>query len=555
MSRRGDTTARVFGGLSRASGWIATRWLDAARDPLASAPLRRPEILLAAELLALLALAVYMPHILDGGWYIDDWIHVAVMSEAGGLLDAIGAMSERTHRPGLAVSLSVFHAIGGEGQAAYLVIGALLAALQGWLFYLVARGLGLRTAVAAVAAGIFVVLPVIDSTRLWMAAFPIQVAGALYLGGVLAALHGLTQARGRRAAAWHAGAAALYLVAILTYELVAGLVLATGLLYIARCGWRPAVRRYPADLAAVALALALIAPRAASDRNAETSLGFLSDRATQILDNAESVFRWLLPWPDMLGGALGIFVLLVGLLGAGIAIGRGGRTGKGLADWAKIAAIAAVFSLAGLAMLLPADPYFVPRISGMGNRTGAFAAFGAVLLLMALIVLALAGLGMLVRRPRLGFALAAALVVATGVNLTAREIRQQDPWVESWRQQQEVVAAIDEALGGQPPGNAAVVSFGHTTFILPADVSVFAYSWDLQGALWETYGRSDIVAHPWLDGSCGPAGVVFPDETSSPAGRQPYGYDRLIFVDASTRTARRIPHRAACESAVQAFTS
>ncbi len=475
------------------------------------------------------------------------------MHEASGFLGVFRAMEPETFRPGLAMTLSVLYEIGGTGHAGYLTIGALLAALQGWLLYLVLRTLRLSVAVAAIVAGIFIVLPVIDATRLWLSAFPTQVAGCLYLLGVLVALRGLSNG-GRRAIAWHAGAAALYLAAALTYELICGPIAVTVLLYTVRSGWRPALKRWPADLAAIGLALAILIPRGAADREAHSSLGFIWDRAMQTLPQGETVFRWLLPAHGVLGGQVGLVLLLVGVLGAGIAIGRGDAAGRGLATWAKVAGIATIFSLAGLVMLLPADPYFVPRISGMGDRTGAFAAFGAIPLLVALIVLALGGLGALLRRPRAGFALAAVLVLATGANLAAREIRQQEPWAESWRLQKETLAGIDTALGGRLPRDAEVVSFGHVTFIEPADVSVFAYDWDLSGALWEIYHRPEVRARPWgVGATCDSRGLVFPDETETPADERNFGYRQLIFVDAATRTANRVRSQTACEAGVAAM--
>lgn len=502
-----------------------------------------------------MALAIYLPHILNGGWYVDDWIVLARMHESSGLLDTFRSMQEESFRPGLALSLSLLYEIGGTGHAGYLTIGALFAAIQGWLFYLVLRTLRLGAAVAAIVAGIFIVLPVIDATRLWLSAFPTQVAGILYLLGVLVALYGVTHASGRRAVAWHAGAAALYFCAALTYELIAGPIAVTVLLYAARSAWRPALKRWPADLASIGLALAILIPRGAADREAHTSISFIWDRATQTLTQAEAVFRWLPPAHGVLGGQVGLALLLIGMLGAGIAIGRQDEAGRGLAAWAKIAGVATVFSLAGLAMLLPADPYFVPRISGMGDRTGALAAFGAVMLLVALIVLALGGLGVLLRRPRIGFVLAAILVLATGANLAARELRQQEPWAESWKLQKETLSGIDAALDGRLPRNTAVVSFGHTTFIEPADVSVFAYSWDLRGALWEIYHRPEVAARPWgAEAACDPDGLVFPDEVETEAGARSFGYHRLIFVDAAARTATWVRSQIACEATVEKMT-
>lgn len=510
--------------------------------------------MLAGALLALLAFAIYLPHIIRGGWYLDDWITIARMSEASGLMGAFDSMRELSYRPGLAFSLSLFYTIAGQDQTVYLVIGVALAAIQGWLFYLVMRVLRVQAVVAAIAAAIFIVLPVIDSTRLWLAAFPIQVSATLYLLGVLTALHGVAHARGRRALAWHAGAVCLYVASMLTYELVAGLIAVTPLLYAARSGCSAALRRALPDLGSIVVVLAIIAPRAASDRDATLTLGFLWDRAVQILVEAEKIFRWLLPSPEVLGGPVGLFLLLAGILGAGIAIGRRDHDARGFAGWARIAALGAVFALAGLVMLLPADPYFVPRISGMGNRTGAFAAFGAVLLLMALIVLAFAGLGALLKRPRLGFVLATVAILVTGANLAVREVRQQGPWADAWQQEQSVIADIDTAIDGRPPDGTGIVSFNHTTFILPADVSVFAYSWDLYGALWETYDQPELAAQPWVpEATCGPAGIAFPDE-STPTRSEPYGYRKLLFVDVSARAAIPIRTKKQCEAEVAVLT-
>jgi hypothetical protein len=136
-----------------------------------------------------------------------------------------------------------------------------------------------------------------------------------------------------------------------------------------------------------------------------------------------------------------------------------------------------------------------------------------------------------------------------------RELRSQDAWADSWRQQQDVLAAIDTAMGGRVPADAAIVSFNHTTYIEPADVLVFANSWDLRGAVWETFDRPEAAAHPWEAGAvCAPRGVVFPDGSGDASGAEPYGYGRLFFVDVPTRRAMRIRDRAQCETAVARLT-
>lgn len=526
--------------------------MDSLRDPLSSKPLTRREAAIASGLLLVVATAVYGSHVIRGGWYLDDWINVARMSAAGDPLSALEVVGGDTYRLGLAASLVLLHSLAGDGQWPYLAIGVVLTALQGSLFYLVLRRLGLRALVAAAAAGIFVVLPCIDATRLWMTATPIQIAGSLYLLGVLTALHGLRQPSRRRRVIWHTGAVALYVMSMLTYELVAGVVVVTALLYATAGSRRAAGKRLIADLAGVAATFAYIVPEAASDRGADTSLTYLWDRGIQLWTPAEQVFRSLIPWSDVLGGPVGLILLVLGIAGAAIAMRRGDASGAGLRAWIAIAGLSAVFAAAGLVMLLPADPYFVPRVSGLGNRVSAFAAFGAVVLLIAMIVIAFGGIGAVLRRPRAGLTVALVVIAVATVTMTTRELRQQDAWAQSWTDQQAILSAVRTALDGRVEGPTAVVTFRHMTFILPADVSVFAYSWDLRGALMHTFGSPQIFGRPWVAGSaCGPAGVIFPGAGDDLSGAAPYGYaPSLFFVDASTAAGIPVPDRGACESAV-----
>jgi hypothetical protein len=537
----------------RTQTWSASL-IDALRDPRSSKPITRREAAIASGLLLLVAIAVYTPHVVRGGWYLDDWINVARMNAAGGPLGALETVGGDTYRLGLAVALVLLHTLAGDGQWPYLAIGVVLTAIQGALFYLVLRRLSLSVLLAAAAAAIFVVLPCIDATRLWMTATPIQIAGSLYLLGVLAALHGLQRPSRQGRVLWHAGAVALYVMSMLTYELIAGVVVVTFLLYLVAGSRGAAGKRLVADLVGVAAVLAYIVPEASSDRGAATSVAHLLDRAAQLWTPGHQVFSSLVPWPDVLGGPFGLGLLALGILGAAIAIARRDASGDGLRAWIAVAGISAVFAAAGLAMLLPADAYFVPRLSGLGNRVSAFAAFGAVVLLIAFIVIACGGIGALLRRPRAGLAAALVMIAIATVTLTVRELRQQEPWAQSWTEQQAVISAVRTALGDTVDQPAAIVTFRHNTFILPADVSVFAYSWDLDGALAHTYKSGPVAGHPWVLGStCGESGVVFPD-SADPSGAGPYGYaPRLFFVDARAATRTSIPDREACESAVAAL--
>ena len=69
-----------------------------------------------------------------------------------------------------------------------------------------------------------------------------------------------------------------------------------------------------------------------------------------------------------------------------------------------------------------------------------------------------------------------------------------------------------------------------------------------RGALWEIYDEPDVDARPWdAEAACGPSGLIFADETrNAPCRDRNFDYDRLIFVDASTATASRVRSQTEC---------
>jgi hypothetical protein len=529
------------------AGRLLNGAIAAFEQPLSS---RRPsgrELFLSCGLIALLAVLIYVNHVLHGGWYSDDWAHVDQTSGGIGLVEAFELDQSPLYRPLQTLVLAVLFVTIGSDPTTHLSIGVLLAGLQGWLFYVVLRVLRLRPLIAALASAMFVVLPYIDATRLWPTMIPIQFAGCLFLLGLLAALRGLSRSA---SPAWHAIAAFLYAAAMLTYELVVGLVMVVPLLYAIRAGWRRAIPRLAVDYMAIAVVLAVSLPSAADERPATLTPDFVFERARQLLAASGEVFRSMPPWSEVSGGTPGLLLLLAGVVGAGIAIRAGSTAGRAFAAWGKIALVALVFALGGLLMFFVGDPYYVPRLTGLGNRTAVFAAFGAVLLLISLIAIALGGLGSLLRQPRAGWALALLVVVATSADLAVRELRQQDSWAASWSEQQRIVAAF-EPIARDLPAEVSLVSFGHPTH-LADEVPVFYASWDLRGALKTTYDLPGLSAHPWTaDGLCTRSGVSFVD--SSGTARELYGYHQLIFVDVRTRASVAIRDRRACVSTIDAW--
>jgi hypothetical protein len=510
------------------------------RRPL---PVRR-ELVVTLAGFALLALVVYGRHVLRGGWYYDDWEFIAQLDLAAE--DGVGALwraaDDLSYRPVFSVVLFAMYAIGGTGQAPYLAVGVVAAATQGWLLYWLLRRLRIAWYVAAAAAAMLVAIPVVDATRLWMAAFPSGVAIVLWLLGVHVALTGL--GRGR-ALAWHAGALVLYAAAMLTSELTVPLVGLSPVLYALAAGPRQGLVRAPADLLAAGAVVAYLAEASSSIRPAEGSPGYLLDRARQIWDAGVPVVEQQIPLDKLLWGPLGLLVLVVAGVGIGLSLRRGERP-AGLRRELLLTAAGAVFTLAGLVMLLPAEPYYIPRTSGVGDRVSIAAAPGFACLLAGLFALVARGLAGLVRRRAVAPAVFAALALVTVASMGVKEIRAQSAWADSWTQAQAVIGAVRKALGPDVPPGATIVTFRHTNVIVPDDVPVFASVWDLKGAMQFTYRDPSIVAQPYGPTiSCGAEGLEMP------GGRRPYG--EVFFVDAMTYTGRRIASRRACRAAFAAY--
>ena len=125
-----------------------------------------------------------------------------------------------------------------------------VAVLAASVFYAVLRTLGVPWIHAWLIAALTIVFPWSDATRFWMTGDQVNLSIAIMGAGLLLALAGLKRNSWRH----HAGAAALYLVSILTYEVTLPLIACMGFLYWLRAGWRAARYRWLTDLAVVVVA-------------------------------------------------------------------------------------------------------------------------------------------------------------------------------------------------------------------------------------------------------------------------------------------------------------
>ena len=517
---------------------------------------------MAAVAAAALSVALYLPHVLRGGWYYDDWALIADLHFGAreGISGVLEAAFDTTHRPGYALVLSGMWALGGESQAPYLVMSVVTIALEALLLYTALRALRMEVLPSAAAAALLAAFPMVDSTRLWMAAVPTTIAVVLYLGGLNLGLLGLRGRRRRSRVALHATAAVLYVLAILTYDLVAPLVALSGVLYLVAAGrGRPVAVRWIVDCACAGMAVVYLAVAATERAERQLRPGQLGDaRAADLSPNhlinrmdetwtaAVSVFERSLPLDRLLVGPFGAALLVALMIGLGYSLARSDDESRAVRRWGAISGLALLFCLAGLVFLLPANSYYVPREEGVGNRFGVVAAAPAMVLMTALTWMAAHELAMVLRRPRLATGAAVATALAALAAMASLELQHQNQWARSWTSSGEIRRSIRAAVPDLPPGSG-LLTFRHDTN-LKGDVPVFTTNWDLRGAVKLMYDDPTLSANPGTQPfSCGLISLnVQAFDPKDPPERLRYG--KVWFVDVDGRRAERINGVTECRS-------
>jgi hypothetical protein len=510
-----------------------------------SSPPTRRELALAAALLGAVALALYLPHVFQSGFYTDDWEIVAKSHLSHDLVGgAIDPLSQG-YRPLAGVLLRTLAAIAGTQPSHYAVCGLGLSAVEGALLYAIVRRAGMAQLPAACAGALMVLAPWIDATRLWMVTYAESTAVCLVLGGMLAALGALRASPGWPRRARHALSLLLYLAGCLCFEGVIPIVAVAALLYAAVVPWRAALRRWPLDVFVAVVGFAGNIS-GGSRRGTDFSPGHLLTRVDEVSNATLNILDRALPLPSVADGPTGFVVVIVATLGLGILVGRRDRRIVAVRRWALTLLLGLAFAAAGLVALLPASSAFTPGWEGVDDRFSVAAAPGEVVALVAAAWLLGLGLATIVGRDRLTAPIAVALLAAMGIGLVSQERRSQAQWTLASQAQHHILDVVTRAVGPAPPPGTSVATFRHAR-TTQGNMPIFETSWDLKGALQVHYGDPTLRAHPVLPPiTCGPAGMVYPD-TGGPADRStvlPYG--NLIAVDIQTGAAVRVPNHAAC---------
>jgi hypothetical protein len=449
--------------------------------------------------------------------------------------------------------LPLENAILGADPAVHVLWTLALAVAVSFLVYLALGRLGFERVHAFAVAALLLVFPFFDSTRLWATANLTQLAVALCVAGLLVALRGLSDARAPRGAiAHHAGALALYLLGIFTYEATAPFVALFGALYRVQAPWTRVARRWGADLGVVAVAVAWVwieSPRrpqslAADLRHARA----MADQAASVLADAARPFGYagrlttLAALGVLVGAALLLYRLLPPRDDARAALGR----------WVVTAAAGVVFAVAGWLMFVPAAAYYLPAGSGVINRTNAVASVGIVLTVYACVVLGVTLLFRGVARWRTLAGVAAGLVAVLLAAGYVRDVRRDvDVWTRAARRADGVLAALDRAVG-RPPHGATLYVFGAPAFEAPG-VPVFV-AWDLAGAVqlrWDDASLRALAVTAGTSIECGATRVRPVIPVWGPMSS--VSYRAVFFVGAGAARAIRIRTARDCRAASARF--
>jgi hypothetical protein len=426
----------------------------------------------------------------------------------------------------------------------HLLLTVLLGALLSLALYVLVRELGAPPGLALALALLSFVYPLSDANRLWPAAAWNNLAVACYFAGATLAVRGARR-HGRAAVFRHGAAAVLFVVAVMTYELVAAAIAVTAVLYLGRTTKRGAAIRWAADIGAAIVGVLLveaITPRA--------PLGTTSEKihhAGVIAKESLSVWADTL-WPfGGLGRAGGVAVLVV-LLALGAWRARGGDV---LARrWLVAAGLGLLFVVVGYAVLVPGEDFYTPLYAGLGNRVNLMAGIGMIALALALA----AFVGSAIGRER-GVTVAVGLMaVVLGAGYLHDLRDHAGDYDRSYAIQARQLQQL-KALVPQPPPGTTVYVRQRTPESAPG-IPTFNWRWDLSGATKLLWHDGSVSGYPILAGTkivCGPD-LVYP-EGNGLAANFGVGYGHAILVDLEAGRIEGVDSPKACRKLAPAFAS
>lgn len=467
-------------------------------EPRWWAPMTGRELILSWGGLTLLGFLLFLPHILHGGLYLDDWYDAAGTlhpSSGSGVEGALSFSKELLWvRPVLVLFVPLKYLVFGTDLEYLMAISVVLAVLAACLVYAVLRVLNLPSYHAWLISALTIAYPWYDSTRLWESTNAITLAAVLAFAGIWMALVGLSRESWRL----HAGAALLYLLSMLSYEMTLPFIAVMGIVYIVRNGWRAARLRWGVDLLMVVIAALWI--RIHTKKEVSGLSDNLSHLKLIVTHGGELLARTLYPF----GTDPHTSLLLIGLaavLAAGIAAyvllpgARTTKSGWGLHGWLLLGGGGLLLAFVSWAIFIPAHPYYTPSVFGVTNRVNGFAGFGLVIAAYA----ALGVVGYAAGRLAGGRSwMAAAATISLAVMLGAAYVhvleRHSRLWRDAYRYETVAMNRIHRTFPDLPSGTTLFAANYPANVTL--GVPILTSTLDLKGMVQLTYEDTTLQAYP-----------------------------------------------------------
>ena len=528
--------------------------------------LTRAEFAVCAAVLTVVGLVFFGSHAVNGGFLMDDWsnaaksrylascCHVGQTGEGAGWPSQFRNMlgdGPAGYHLGLPVVVPVVHFVFGVHMGFHLLLAIMLGVAMSLAAYALMRAVGLEPLPSGVIAALALAFPWADSLRLWAMAGFNQIAVILWVVGVFAAFRGLRERTRLRAAAWHALALAVYALAILMYELVGGLVVASFVFYLLRrATWRQALVRVPFDGVLAYLALTYV-----KNNTLPRPILSVSDTIEHARQIAEQAFTLLALTAFPFGQPSRNIVvgLIVVALGAGLVawwrLAKDDPLRARIGRWLVVTAAGVAVVAAGYVTLAPAY-YGTPLDVGIENRVNMVSAFGYVAIVYA--AASIAGLLIAAQRGRPAFApaLAVGLSALVAVGYFARVETDKKNYAAAYEEGQRVLDGISRATDGRPKEASVVFAFGQPSFVAPG-VPVFAWIWDLTPAVKVHFRDPSLAAFPILPGTTFKCEKdrMFPESSYGTGPGEAGAYGHAYFVNTASGEGELITSRAHCEEA------
>jgi hypothetical protein len=515
----------------------------------------RRELWIAAGLLLLAGCVMYVPHVVNGGFTVDDWGHAATGRYfREGILAHYWAFTD--NRPVLVAYVPLTFILFGPHAWVHLAWSLLLAVGLSTALYTLLRRLGMASRHAGAIALLVLLFPWSDTARFWATASHINLGITFGIAGVLVAFRGFDQleaGRSHRELALHLGAVALYALSVLTYEIAGVVLLFAGALYLTRAPWRVVRTRWAADSAVVLACLAWTGIRGDRER---PPLDQMLEHAEQLAKGAATVFSQASMPFGTLDRRVAVALLATIALSALVvwSLQRADDDAKPvLRRWLVTLGCGLGVAIAGWILYIPADPYYQIDAPGVGNRTNVMAAIGVVTVVYSTFILAVT---LLFRGTpnwkRSAAILSTVLAVLLAFGYAQDTRKDQQAWAHAADRSDQMLANIETALPDPPP-ESTIYTFNYPGSYAPG-VIIFSFSWDLNGAIKLAYDDPTLIGYPILEGTtmrCGPDSVG----PTGPEWTEPQNalYGKAFFVDVAGVRSESIDSRRQCLRAVSRF--